>query len=211
MDLSDYKNLLIKLLPQGLAWPRQPNLTRDILLEAHAEELVRVESRTFDLLRESDPRTAIETLEDWERVAGLPDDCVISSTTTLQERRARLVQKLTSTGGQSPAFFYDLATELGYPVEIFEYRPFVAGYSEIGISEIDMPNSTVKIVVTDLPAIRYYWDINVLEPRVIWFRCGESEAGKDPLAKIDFADDLECVINKLQPAHAELIFAYEGA
>ena len=211
MDLTAYKNQLLNLVPLGLAWPRQPNLRRDDLLEAKAAELARVDSRVADMLREADPRTALETLPDWERVAGLPDGCTVTSSITIQERRTRLVQKLTSTGGQSPQYFKDIAEELGYETEIIEHSPFTCGYSECGLISETLPSSTRVSGLTDTPGLRHYWNMNVLEPRVTWFRVGESELGKDPFAKIDFATDLECVINKLQPAHGVLVFAYEGA
>lgn len=210
MDLNQYKTMLLNLLPQGLAWPRQNGLVRDDIIEGEAAELARVDGRVSDMIREADPRSATETLEDWERVAGLPDTCVIPSTITLQERRTRLVQKLTSTGGQSVAYYEGIAEGLGYPVETFEYRPFICGQSECGLGEIEGFNSTYLIGVTDDLSIRYYWKVAVLEPRVTWFQCGASECGKDPLAKIDEAVDLECILNKLKPAHTELIFDYEG-
>lgn len=211
MGIKEYASQLRNLLPQGLAWPRQPGLRRDDLLEAEAVELSRVDTRVGDLLREADPRQALETLGDWERVAGLPDSCVVATSITIQERRARLVQKLTSTGGQSIGYFADIAENMGYPVEIKEFRPFVCGLSECGLVEEESPaGSTLVYGLTDLPTIRYYWAIEVLEPRVTWFRMGASELGKDPFAKIDIAADLECVINKLKPAHSDLVFSYEG-
>lgn len=211
MDLTSYRSMLMNLLPVGLAWPRQPDLKRDELLEAESEELVRVDTRVTDLIRESDPRSALETLGDWERVAGLPDSCVVVSSITIQERRARLVQKLISTGGQSLGYFSLIAEGLGYPVEFREYRPFVVGQSQVGLVESEGPASTYVYGLTDDPGIRYNWAVAVLQPRVTWFKVSESELGKDPLAKIDYATDLECVLNKLKPAHTVLIFSYEGA
>lgn len=211
MDIKGYAAQLKNLLPVGLAWPRENGLRRDDLLEAEAAELSRVHMRVGDLLREADPRQALETLGDWERVAGLPDSCVVPGSITIQERRQRLVQKLTSTGGQSIGYFADIAENMGYPIEIIEYRPFVVGESEVGLVEEESPaGSTLVYGLTDLPEIRYYWAIEVLEPRVTWFRVSESELGKDPFAKIDIATDLECVINKLKPAHTNLAFSYEG-
>lgn len=211
MDLTSYRSMLLNLLPVGLAWPRQADLTRDALLEAESVELVRVDGRVNDMIRESDPRSAIETLADWERVAGLPDSCVVVSSITVQERRARLVQKLTSTGGQSLGYFAAISAGLGYPVEYREHRPFVVGQSQVGLTESAGPASTYVYGLTDDPGIRYYWNVAVLQPRVTWFKVSESELGKDPLAKIDIAADLECVLNKLKPAHTVLIFSYEGA
>lgn len=76
MGVRDYKALLLNLLPTGLAWPRNGADQRDAMLDAFAVELDRVDSRVGNMLDEADPRTALETLPDWERITGLPDECV---------------------------------------------------------------------------------------------------------------------------------------
>jgi uncharacterized protein YmfQ (DUF2313 family) len=50
----------------------------------------------------------------------------------------------------------------------------------------------------------------VLEPRVTYFRCRASRCG-DQLGKIARAADLECRLQRIKPAHTELIFSYDGA
>lgn len=210
MGVRDYKALLLNLLPTGLAWPREGAVQRDKMVEAYSLELDRVDSRVGNMLDEADPRTALETLPDWERITGLPDECVFAPSQTIQERRNRVVQKLTAIGGQSTGYYKQQADALGYETIFKEFRPFVCGLSECGLVEEEIGASTVVYGVTELLDLRYYWRVEVLEPRVTWFRVSESELGKDPLAKIDFADDLECIINKLKPAHTEVIFSYEG-
>lgn len=86
-----------------------------------------------DLVRESDPRSCIELITDWERVCGLPGECLADdSVASLQGRRAAVVNVLTRVGGQTPAFFKRLAAIAGVEIEIMEYRPFVAGLSRCG-------------------------------------------------------------------------------
>ncbi len=68
-----------------------------------SDELGRVEQRALDLLAESDPSKASETIEDYERVLALP------STGTTAERVARIVSKSVARLRCRPA---DLKTTL---------------------------------------------------------------------------------------------------
>ena len=191
---NDYYRVLLSLRPRGPAWAEDDN---DLL--AHAEELARAHNRSVDLLDEADPRSALEMLEAWERVCGLPDECSGSFATTVAERRQAVVNKLTSRGGQSIAYFEALATALGYDVTITERRPFTCGKSECGGPDELAPG-----------AIRHLWSVLVHGPRVVWFEMGQGELGADPFAKITRAEDLECLLTRYKPAQSRLTVGYEG-
>jgi uncharacterized protein YmfQ (DUF2313 family) len=190
-----YRDQLLALAPPGLALPLETESGWALLLLALAAELGRVDERGDDLQAEADPRSALELLPDYERVCGLPDACT-GSATTLQERRARVVAVLTALGGQSRAYFQAQADALDYDVTIEEYRPFIAGWSRCGDA------------LSGAPAVRHYWRVRVHGPRVILFRGGASACG-DRLGSIARAEDLECLLQRLSPAHTVLIFAYE--
>lgn len=198
MTAAAYLTQLQALLPPGAAWPRSPGATLTKLLAALAEEFARVEGRADDVINESDPRSALELLADWERVCGLPDACSAELGTTLQERRAAVVAKLTGMGGTSKAYFLALAEAMGYAIEIDEFRPFVAGHGRCG----DLLNGG--------HAVRHQWRVRVTGPRFTPFRAGASQCG-DLLGKIVRAEDLECKFRRLKPAHTNLIVSYEGA
>jgi uncharacterized protein YmfQ (DUF2313 family) len=117
--------LILKLFPPGPAWTHTPGSKLYNLAEALAEELFRVENRGMELIAESDPRTTTELLEDWERVLGLPGDCV-GLAETLAARRAAVVSKLISRTAQTKAYYISLASTLGYTItenEIIETPP----------------------------------------------------------------------------------------
>ncbi|WP_299374822.1 putative phage tail protein, partial [uncultured Kiloniella sp.] len=197
--LDLYVSHLQRLLPQGMAWPREQLSSLTKLISGMAGELTRVHNRAFNLIEEADPRTSIELLPDWERVTGLPDSCSAGIATTFQERRSAVVNKLNERGGQSVPYFQGIAARLGYSIELIEYKPFIFGISQLGIKTLDGPDD-----------VRFSWRVNVTEPRVTWFRMGVSELGIDPLAKIDRAEDLECRLHKLKPAQTNLYFGYQG-
>lgn len=191
-----YTAMLQRLMPRGAAWTREPDAALTKILAIMAAPLARVDDRAADLLNEADPRTTLELLDDWEETAGLPDTCS-NIATTLQERHAALLDKVTRKGGQDKAFFIALADRLGYEIEIEEYKPFICGASRCG----DGLNGG--------PEIRYVWRAHVLHARITYFRTGGSSCG-DKLGSIQRASDLECLFNQLKPAHTHLYVSYEG-
>jgi uncharacterized protein YmfQ (DUF2313 family) len=196
MNSKSYLQQLQALLPLGFAWLRRGEARLTRLLAAWAEELARLDARAARIVSESIPSDTLEMLPDWERVAGLPDDCGGELATTVAERRANLVVQLTRQGGATPAFFVSLAATLGYTVTIDEFRPFIAGLSRAGDA------------LWGAAAVRYQWRVIVHGARLTNFRTGASQCG-DRLLKITHAEDLECLLNRLKPAHTRLVFAYQ--
>lgn len=193
---ADYLRQLQALLPMGAAWPRDDDAVLTRLLAAAADELARVDARSVQLLAEADPRTTAEMLADWERNAGLPDQCVVLSGQTqgAVQRRAALVSRLTQLGGQSVAYFTRLAASYGYTVSISEYKPFRAGASRSGdqISNGDWA---------------YAWKASAPLNTVTPFRAGQSVSGDAVAAWGNKA--LECVFSRCKPAHTTIIFTYQ--
>lgn len=182
---QDYEGQLLALRPPGPAWP-----TEDDHLAAAAEECARVHNRAAALVAEADPRTTTELLSDWERVAGLPDACT-GPLATLAERRAALVARLTSIGGQSRAYFIALAASLGYTITITEYRPY-----QVNDHVNDPLNSELW---------NFVWQVNAALDTVRRFNV--KSGVNEPLATWGNAL-LECVIRRLAPAHTKVLFAY---
>lgn len=195
LTATDYLAQLQALLPQGPAWPRDAEAELTRLLSAWAAELARVDGRAVDLVEEADPRTTTELLSDWERVAGLPDPCVeaLAGTQTTAQRRAALLAKLTTIGGQSAAYYIALAASLGYTITVSEFTPFQAGHSEAG-----------DPITND--EWGFAWQVNAPDESIVVFAAGRSCAG-EPLRAWG-NELLECVITRLRPAHTHVLFAY---
>lgn len=190
---AGYLSQLQALLPPGAAWTREQNAELTKLLRGLAEELARVDLRAADLLRESDPRGALELMSDWERLTGLPDPCT-PDLDTLQERRGAVHAKLVSTGGQNRQYYIDMAAALGVEVAITEFFPFRVGYSAVGdplASNDDW---------------RHTWQVDAPETIITHFAVGQSAVGQ-PLRKWG-NELLECAIGRHKPAHTEVLFAY---
>lgn len=197
--VDEYYAQALALLPRGLAWEGDAHGVRGTVLKILAGTMARVQARAdYFLETESFPPHSFEMLADWERSFGLPDPCR-GEQVNLRERRQSLTERITETGGQSRAYLTARALGLGYLVEIDERRPFQCGISACG-GDHECADAT----------LRYYWTMRVMEPRVTWFECGISQCGLDPLARIDRAEDLECVMARIAPAHTELTLAYQG-
>lgn len=193
-DADEYAGMLSALLPTGAAWPRSPETALMKLLRSLAEEMARVESRAALLLAETDPATTTELLPDWERVVGLPDPCVTQAQ-TVAERRAALAGRITAIGGQSVAFFVQLAARLGYEVTIDEFR------------SADEATAAGVLFVGDEWA--HIWRVNV--PTTVGitpFMVGSGSVGEPLRAWSN--EVLECQFNRFKPAHTRVLFAYAG-
>ena len=196
LTADDYAQVLADLLPRGWAWPREPRTVLMRTFAGLAVEFARVTHRDCDLLTESYPGTALETLADWERICGLPDPCIRPPLTGLQERRAAVLFKLASRGGQSKAYYIAVAAALGFDITITEFFAFRAGANRAG----QRVNGQDWL---------YTWRITAINNRVWSFRAGRSTAG-ERLRRWGNRM-LECVIEPLKPAHTILQFAYVGS
>lgn len=193
LTAADYLAQLQGLLPPGPAWPGDPDARLTRLLQALADEAARVDGRAVLLVEEADPRTTAELLADWERVAGLPDPCVVAAgvTQSTAPRRAALLARLTTLGGQSPAYFIALAASLGYVITITEFH----------LHSVDD--------VVDYPLYaapwQFTWQVNA--PLNTVFELTAADTVDDALASWSNAA-LECVINRFKPAHSLVLFSY---
>ena len=192
LSKADYFAMIVELLPKGPAWTHEEGGILWAIVDTWAEELARVHARIDALIEESDPRTTYELITDWERVCGLPD-CPLAGQ-SLAERRAAIVNKLTTVGGQSRAYFIAVAASLGYTVTIDEFYPFIAGIGRAGDA------------VYDVEAM-YMWRVNVPDKTLFYFHAGLSTAG-DRLLWWYPDECLENTIRRLAPAHTYVIFNY---
>lgn len=188
-----YRKMLLDLLPQGRAWPKEEGSDLYNTMDALAQELARLDARSFKLLDEADPRTTFEMITDWERVVGLPDECS-EENQTLQQRREAIVARLIQSGSINKQLYIDLAAALGYTVTVTDYKQFRTGRSRVGDALWNGDWRWAFTVTAPLDTVRY-------------FRTGLSVAG-EPLANWG-NDKLECVLAKFAPAGTIILFAYE--
>lgn len=197
MTPEAYQDAALQLLPSGAAWSRDPGSSMGMLMLGLADEFARIEQRVGKLIEEADPRTTLELLMDWERVAGLPDACA-GAPDSIGERRVALVNKLAQRGEQSIPYFTEIATRLGYFVEIIETNALKAGFRAGERCNGDAWRFAwvVHVVVSSIEYRESYAQFRVGS------RAGERLRGFSALS-------LECLIRRAKPAHSEVIFQYE--
>ena len=192
---SDYLKVLQGLLPPGLALTRDPSANLTKLLGAFAVVLAGVDASVAGLYDEADPRTTNQLLPDWERVCALPDPAVGGAQQSLVERRAWLLMRLTSIGGQSAAYFIALAAQLGAVITITTYQPWGCGFGMTGRDQLSGDSS-----------VRFLWRVNMPNPIVYHFQVGASQLG-DPLGYVR-TGVIEALFARYKPAYSTLIFNY---
>lgn len=206
--VAKYKELIRRLFPQGRAWTHILEYDFGGLVEGLAQEPARIEERGFDFLNEMDPNQTFEMLDNWERLLKIPDECTPENyDPTLYERRVRVLQKLTTGGGQSRAFFKLIAQQLGYNTDVLDvvnFKDFRAGEGRAGDR---ISNSTTAGGATSSSGWAYTFAVRAPASLSRQFRAGQGRAG-DRLTLTENST-LECVIRKFAPAHVTVLFFYE--
>ena len=140
VDPDRYVPALLELWPQGPLWSRELDTDHAKFNRVIGQEWSRVDHRAQQLLKEGSPRTAVELLDRWEEVLGLPDTS--SAATDIESRQRAAWEKYTSLGGQSPDFFIELAAKLDYEavIERGTAMAFEVGVAELALQELGHPS-----------------------------------------------------------------------
>lgn len=193
LSAEDYGVQLRQLLPYGPAWDGDHPL-----LQGGAAELARVGEQAAALsTEETNPLSTSWLLPRYEALCGLPDECEVPGTSTIQERQRRLDAKMNSIGGINEAYYLSLLIALGYPeatITRYHHRTFTPG-SRAG----DQLYS---------PSWRFVWTVNLPAVGKVTNFVPGSRAG-EPLRTWGNAE-AQCVISKLAPPHTHVNFRYQG-
>jgi uncharacterized protein YmfQ (DUF2313 family) len=182
---SDYFWQFQRLLPRGRVWHRGWGTVEAAHILTLMPTWARLDGRALGVITDAFPFTTNDLLPEWEATLGLPDPCT-GPLDTIQERVDAVCAKFRARGGQSKDYFIAIAESLGFDgVTIDEFPP---------ASPTD-------------PGQVYTWRVNIFTGTdVRYFRAGESVAG-DRLVTWG-STLLECELERLAPAHTEIIFAY---
>jgi uncharacterized protein YmfQ (DUF2313 family) len=194
---EQYRLQLRGLLPSGPAWDPELVPEIDLLLQGVALEFSRIEGRAVDLLNEMDAAGVSELVPDWEAIMGLPDPC-LGLNPAFEDRRLAVRRRLFEVGGQSRAYFIEIAVRQGYPdATITEHRAPRMGRSRFGVAHFGTWSA------------QFMWTLNTGPRRRLGRRFGASFWGER--FGMNPSGALECVIRRAAPAHAlEFINYGEG-
>jgi hypothetical protein len=135
---KDYCRAIRDLFPKGEYWDRQfadPESDVSLFCKAKTQEIILIRNRMRDLLLESDYRTAVETIGDWERVLL---DCT-NANLTLEERHELLSAKKDLTINRID--IANIAQKHGLALVdiVFPFKPSYFGFSQFGRSIFSRP------------------------------------------------------------------------
>lgn len=189
--MDTHSDLLKQLLPPVAYDKTGFSLSAEIF--AHGKSLDEAQLLIDSLLLETDPRTTVALLSDWERVYGLPDDCC-STLDAAAERRVRLATKVAEIGGLSKPYFINLATALGYSdVTITSFKPTTC-------------EMTCDGAVMD-ETWRFAWQVNIPNQKNV-HRFFGAESASDEAIDTYKQGVVECLFKKLKPAASLVLFNY---
>ncbi|MBV6287348.1 YmfQ family protein [Pseudomonas aegrilactucae] len=191
---ANYHSQLRLLLPPGPAWDLERNPGLDELLQEAAAVLAREDLRAADLLAEADPATVRELVPDWERVMDLPDPC-LGDSPKFEDRQLAVRRRLVEVGGQSPAYFVELAIGQGYPhARVIEHRAPRFGRARFGAAHFGTW------------VAQFMWTLDTGPRRRLGRRFGATYFGEQFGGNPSGA--LECVLRRAAPAHAVEFIKY---
>jgi uncharacterized protein YmfQ (DUF2313 family) len=207
----EFLHMMKRLFPKGAAWnfKTSPGVadTRTsllgLLLGCFSTEMERFAADFNTLVREAVPGLSTEALllTDWERIAGLPDECTESGDTEAQRQLAVHQKIYGEYTGLTEQFYIDYAAGLNVTVTVetspggIPFRTTTKGTGDVQ-RVTRMPASylpgtpTERIDGSRLNSLSSLYTFTVT-------------VTADPEGNQDV---LECIFNKLKPAFAEINF-----
>ncbi|UMT24971.1 hypothetical protein AOY57_24020 [Escherichia coli] len=180
---DDYTRAMLNLLPSGIAWNRLPDSVQYRLIRGLAQAYRQGDADACALITGAFPETADALIDEWYASLGLNDECGTRASTADQaQARKFILAKLLSTGGQSVAYFTELAATMGYSIRIREYRTPLCGFSWCG-----------HLLSDDY---RFSWTVVVAPP------------GDDVTTSRAY---LECLFRRYAPAHTLVTFEWQSS
>lgn len=208
-DEGDYARALALLLPRGRAWATGPDSVLQRLMAAISAPFAALDLRIRRLWAEADPDQALELLEEWEALLGLPDPCV-GTNPGLRSRQRIAAARLAAQGGQTIAYLKSLAARVGFVVEIEEHQAITCESAVGGPILSDAWAFVISVWVLDpelYPAPDR--DPDVIAAATVtqgWLTC---EGSCDEPLRTFGSDVLECVLRRAAPAHAVVQLLYD--
>lgn len=188
-----------QLMPLGMLFDLQDTSTFHLLILAICANYEAFDAYCDNFINEIYPTTTLELLTDWETEYGLPDECS-QPDDTIDDRRHLLLAKYNALGGQTPAYYIELAAYLGYTITITEYANFAPFRTNI--------NRANDVLYGE--SWQWVWQVNCdlsdFVNDIVYFRTNVNTTNT-PLIQWG-ADRLMCFIEKYKPAHTYVIFNF---
>lgn len=171
---ADYAAAFRALMPRGRVWPDDAASVQSQAVGGLVGSFERLDASAVGLIADAFPASTDQLLPEWEASLGLPDICAGDDQTQAQ-RKAQVIARFASAGGQSREHYRAYAAALGFGIEITAYAPF----------RVDM-NTCGQPLYGE--AWAYAWGVTVIR----------NTGGLDPAV-------LLCELNAIKPAETVLL------
>lgn len=187
----DFQQAMLRLLPRGRVWRRDPASMLSALMLALAPTYTRGMQAAAQVLIDASPATTQNLLDEWEESLGLPDACTAANP-SVQQREAAVRAKWGARGSLTIPYFIALAANLGFTITVTEFTPFA----------VDMPCDQSL----NEPEWSYVWQVNA--PEIVTFYFSVDESGVDDPLEVYDAGELVCRIRADAPAETIVLFTF---
>lgn len=192
-DLDTQTRTLCNYLPRGRAFGAKtiPGTVTNGLLQGLAQELLRSTDALQEFRDHILPDQTVLLLEEWESAVGIPDDCFRNTDGTDDERRRNVLAKLASLGVQTAADMEALAAIFGISAVIQSgafHGTFPMTFPILIFFETEViARHTIVVGLTEPPAFGFPYTFPL------------------PFGSEEFFI-VQCLLQKVKPAHCDLIF-----
>lgn len=189
---DDYQEEMRHYLPPGKALDYEEGSVSDNFWMALSKEPARMGAAADAFLDETDPRTCVAMLPDFERNYGLPDDCSPSQQ-SVPQRRAALIARVTENFTLTEENIVALAATLGFDVTVTTYKQPRCGKAICAAPCISLQQEST-------------WTVNAPADPITYAICGIARCG-DRTSSFGFTQ-LECVMNEVNSAFLFVSFNF---
>lgn len=194
MTQEQYLDAAVKLLPVGLAWKRALNSHLTKVLAVRCDQLVEVNSKAHQLIKERMPGKATLLLEEWEGFFGLPECGRKITGKTLEQRQQQVQEKENEVGSNCKLFLEEIAQKAGFKVRVLNHYP----------------HHCLRDCTYPLYEQENHWRVFIYSPAVSIIR--QATCLDDVLKNLVLFErnkELECLLKRYAYAHLEFVFIYE--
>lgn len=195
INKQESTDILSSLLPDGIAWlsKNTENQKLRLYLQGVSGEVLNLINIIATVCEDFAPAFTNYFIDKWEELVGIPDSC-FQRPNTLEERRDLIISKISLMRPKTIDDYKVLANFLGYRIEFSWANPENTFPYEFPHFLGDTSEELFKVYISVFPLEGNFNAFPYEFPHILG-----SPVGKYAL---------ECVFNKIKPAHITLIFTY---
>ncbi len=134
-----------------------------------------------------------QLITEWETAFGIPDECFSITNKTIEERRRQLKLKILMNGIQTPEDWENLASELGFNVNVTPAREFTTFPLVFPIPMVTSDKEAMYTIIVDF--------LETVQPNIFPMTFDLIFGEEEGLL-------LKCIFEKIKPANSLIVYRY---